>query len=182
SQENTEMPRPEQGGERISVEYLFSLSNRHCVWAFRFTASEIIELADILDLPELIRTRSRYTYTSVEALGLLLLRFRHGTDEFELSTRYNRSQSAISEILTWMVRFLDERWKHLLDCDQEGILHPDKLVTYANAITGLGSPLKNCIAFLDCTIRRVCRPGWGQNVAYNGYKKFHALKYQALML
>ncbi|KAJ3724797.1 hypothetical protein FB446DRAFT_622064, partial [Lentinula raphanica] len=181
-QENLEVPRPEQGGQRISAEYLFLLSNRHCIWAFRFTASEIIELVDILDVPELIRTRSRYMFTSVEALGLLLVRFRSGADEFELASRYNRSQSAISEILTWIVQFLDERWSHLLDCDQEGILHPDKLLIYANAIAGLGCPLKNCFAFLDCTIRRVCRPGWGQNVAYNGYKKIHALKYQALML
>src|SRR6202167_4670422 len=34
----------------------------------------------------------------------------------------------------------------------------------------------------DCTIQRIAHPTWFQHQAYNGHKKFHALKFQALML
>lgn len=40
-------PRPEQGGERITTEFLLSLSNRECVWRFRYEmALSDLELLD----------------------------------------------------------------------------------------------------------------------------------------
>ncbi|KAJ3777094.1 hypothetical protein FB446DRAFT_611863, partial [Lentinula raphanica] len=171
-------------GTRLTEEHLLSLTSRECIWCFRFSAPEIIELAEALDIPDPFKTQNRYSFSAVEALALLLARFRTGTDQFELTSRYNWSQSSLSELLNELIEYLDERWAHLLDCDSEegGILHPDKLVSYADAITASGAPLENCFAFLDCTIRRICRPSIDQQICYNGYKKIHALKYQALCL
>jgi nuclease HARBI1 len=81
-----------------------------------------------------------------------------------------------------LVIFLDEKWEHLLSCNSEHLLHPSNLERYATAIHNKGSPLENVFGFIDCTIRRICCPTWWQRQAYNGHKKFHALKFQAVML
>jgi hypothetical protein len=101
---------------------------------------------------------------------------------YTLSMLYDRSQSAISECVNELVEYLDERWEHLLGCDEDHLLHPDNLAVYAAAIHNRGAPLASIFAFIDCTIRRICHPTWFQRQAYNGHKKFHSLKYQALML
>lgn len=69
-----------------------------------------------------------------------------------------------------------------MDFDQNHLLSPDNLATYTAAIHNVGAPLDGIWAFIDCTIRCIARPTWFQRVAYNGHKKFHALKFQALML
>ncbi|KAJ3817879.1 hypothetical protein F5880DRAFT_1454614, partial [Lentinula raphanica] len=168
----------------LTEEHLLSLTSRECIWRFHFSAPKIIELAEALDIPDSFKTQNHYSFTAVEALALLLAQFRTGSDQFELTSRYNQSQSSLSELLNELNEYLNERWAHLLDCDSEvgGILHPDKLLSYADAITASGAPLENCFAFLDCTIQRICHPSIDQQICYNGYKKIHALKYQALCL
>ena len=45
-----------------------------------------------------------------------------------------------------------------------------------------GSPLPQCFGFIDGTVRPICRPIHFQEVVYNGHKRVHALKYQAVSL
>lgn len=135
-----------------------------------------------LELPEFIRTNNGYIFDSVEALGLTLARFRSAGDEFHLVQQFDRSQSAISEIVNWVVQFVDDRWSHLLDFDKDSLLSPENLEKYAAAIHRAGAPLDGVWGFVDCTIRAICRPSRWQRAAYSGHKKYHALKYQALML
>jgi nuclease HARBI1 len=90
---------------------------------------------------------------------------------------YNRSQSAISEIVNWVVTWVDESWSHLLGFDHEHLLSPQNLAKYAAAIHRAGAPLDSIWGFIDCTIRRIARPSKHQRAAYNGHKKFHALKF-----
>ncbi|KIK53801.1 hypothetical protein GYMLUDRAFT_178437, partial [Collybiopsis luxurians FD-317 M1] len=113
---------------------------------------------------------------------LLLSRFRSGHDLYDLVANYDRNITAISEIINELVIWLDIQWKHLLDCDSDGILHPNQLLSYANAISVHGSPLENCIGFINCTIRKTCRSSQAQEAAYSSYKKIHALKYQVVCL
>lgn len=139
-------------------------------------------MVDALDLPALIKTPTGYSFDPVEALGLTLARFRTAGDQYELSMIYNRSQSAISEIVNWVVTWVDESWSHLLGFDHEHLLSPQNLAKYAAAIHRAGAPLDSIWGFIDCTIRRIARPSKHQRAAYNGHKKFHALKFQAVML
>jgi hypothetical protein len=53
---------------------------------------------------------------------------------------------------------------------------------YANTIHRAGAPLQGVWGFIDCTIRRIARPSQWQRVAYSGHKKYHALKFQAIIL
>jgi hypothetical protein len=81
-----------------------------------------------------------------------------------------------------LVSFLNDRWSHLLNYDTQGVFSPHKLQSYATAIRDAGAPIDSVIGFIDCTIRRICRPSDFQRQCYNGHKHFHALKYQAVVL
>ncbi|KIY60963.1 hypothetical protein CYLTODRAFT_363518 [Cylindrobasidium torrendii FP15055 ss-10] len=146
------------------------------------TAGEIIETARALEIPETFSTSSRYSFTSIEAFALTLARFAHGEDQYSLANRYRRPQSAISEAINFVVTLVNMKWHHLLDFDDKFLLSPSNLTRYADAVHRAGAPARGVWGFIDCTIRRICRPKNFQEEAYNGYKKYHALKYQGVML
>ncbi|THU99811.1 hypothetical protein K435DRAFT_818468 [Dendrothele bispora CBS 962.96] len=146
------------------------------------SAPDILNIIEALDIPEFITTPSKYRFDAVEAFCLTLARFRSAGDLSDLCRIYHRSQSAISEIVNFVTLYIDNKWKHLLDFDHTHLLHPENLAQYAAAIHQAGAPINSVWSFLDCTIRRMCRPSHYQRQAYNGHKKYHALKFQALML
>lgn len=148
----------------------------------RFTFEEILLLVDILRIPDPVITQGGSSFTAVEALSLLLLRMRSNRNLYDLVQTYDRSLAAISEVVNELLGFLEARWSHLLGLDIDGILHPDCLQSYADAIYDAGAPLDTVWGFIDCTLRRVCRPTHYQGTVYSGYKKYHALKYQAIVL
>jgi hypothetical protein len=90
----------------------------------RMTAGELIRLSIALDIPSTIKTTSGHVFS---ALTLLRARFRSSGDIYELVTKYDRPQSAISEIINYLYCFLDDRRSHLLDFDHEGVLSPRTL-------------------------------------------------------
>ncbi|KAF9003798.1 hypothetical protein BDZ89DRAFT_1145922 [Hymenopellis radicata] len=172
------IPRPTQDGQRITDEWLQSRTDEDLRYRFGMVYQEIHEMVDSLGIPD-FRTRNNYVCDSLEAFCLLCARFRSSGNLYDLTIQYNRSISALSEIINDIVEFLDDDWEHLLAYDNEHLLHPSRLLEYADAIRLRGAPTTNVFAFIDCTIRRIARPTWYQRVAYNGHKKFHALKFQA---
>jgi hypothetical protein len=146
------------------------------------TASELFEMVDSLGIPEAFATESRHWFTGIEGLCLLCAHFRSAGDMYSLAMLYDGAQSAISECINELVEFLDNRWEHLLQCEDQDLLYPLQLSEYAQAIHECGAPLNSIFAFINCTIQSMCHPSWHQQVAYSGHKKFHALKFQALML
>ncbi|KAI0039757.1 hypothetical protein FA95DRAFT_1585203 [Auriscalpium vulgare] len=78
--------------------------------------------------------------------------------------------------------FLNDRWQHLLDFNQDFLLHPTNLAIYSVAIRRCGSPSSSIFGFIDCTICCICRPTEHQRQAYNGHKKVHSLEFQAVVL
>ncbi|KIJ31352.1 hypothetical protein M422DRAFT_149489 [Sphaerobolus stellatus SS14] len=174
--------RPEIGGTKISWQYLGKLTEEECEWAFRFTQHEIRDLLDALKIPNPFITRSGSRFTDVEALCLLLARLRMAEDQFSLSTKYDRCQAGISEITNELSVWIEKKWGHLLDWDEHGLMHPDRLREYADAFNEYGVPCRSLVALIDCTIRPTCRPVRFQELAYTGYKKCHGLKFQALVI
>ena len=148
----------------------------------RFTSEEILHLVRILHVPDPFITQNGSSFTAVEALSLLLLRMRSNRNLYDLVQNFDRSLAAISEVVNELLSFLEARWSHLLGLDTDGILHPNRLQSYADAIYDAGAPLDTVWGFIDCTLRRVCRPTHHQGAVYSGYKKYHALKYQAVVL
>ncbi|KAF8897966.1 hypothetical protein CPB85DRAFT_1191120, partial [Mucidula mucida] len=174
--------RPEQGGERITDEWLQSRTDEDLRYRFGMGYKDILSMVDALDIPKDFKTSHGYVFTGLEAFCILCARFRSAGNMYDLTVQYDRSQSSISQCVNELVEFLDSEWEHLLNYDHTHLLAPSRLLKYADAIRQRGSPARNVFAFIDCTIRRIARPTFYQRVAYNGHKKFHALKFQALML
>lgn len=59
-------------------------------------------------------------------------------------------------------------------------LTPDVLRRFAEAVHASGAALDNCIGFIDGTVRAVARPSRHQRMVYNGHKRKHAVKFQAV--
>jgi hypothetical protein len=139
------------------------------------SADDLFELAEALKIPETFKTMNRYIFSRIEALCLLCAQFRSAGEMYTLSMLYDRSQSSISECINELVEYLDNRWEHLLGCNNDHLLHPDNLKQYAHAICAHGAPISSIFGFIDCTIWRICYPTWFQQLAYNSHKKFHSL-------
>ena len=45
-----------------------------------------------------------------------------------------------------------------------------------------GAPLNNCFGFIDGIVRPIARPGTNQRILYNGHKRVHSLKFQAVAI
>ena len=67
-----------------------------------------------------------------------------------------------------------------LNSFQQQWLAPAELEKFAHTIHNAGAPLTNCWGFVDGTVRQICRPGEMQRTVYNGHKRVHAIKCQAI--
>ena len=61
-------------------------------------------------------------------------------------------------------------------------LSPADLQIYSDAVAAKGAALQNCFGFIDGSVRPICRPGEQQRILYNGHKRLHGLKFQAVAL
>ncbi|KAF9440843.1 hypothetical protein P691DRAFT_646338, partial [Macrolepiota fuliginosa MF-IS2] len=128
-------------------------------------------------------TYSGYCFTGIEALGLLLAQYRSPGNLKDLAIMYNQSESAISQVVGDLSQWINWCWSFLLDFDADtGILTSENINLYADVISRAGAPLDSVWGFLNCTIHAMCQPIRQQQEVYNGYKKVHSLKYQALIL
>ncbi|KZV71349.1 hypothetical protein PENSPDRAFT_577890 [Peniophora sp. CONT] len=150
--------------------------------ARRFTFPELQRIVAALRIPDPWYTRYRHRFTAIEAFCLLVYRFRSGHDLLDLTTRFNRSASAISECINSLVMWLERDWRHLLEFDPDGVMHPDNLRSYARAFRRAGCPLKRVWGMIDCTIRAICRPSLFQRLFYSGHKRYHALKFESIVI
>jgi hypothetical protein len=192
-------PHPSHGGEHLDEQYLLNLDEMDCIWRFRyahiltafmlttndhhrFTAQELIQLADVLKLPDPLITRCGYRASALESLALLCARLRSAEDQWSISLKYNRPQSAISEITNMTAKNINDQWSHLLAWDHKGIVCPAALNSYSKALQHHGAPSHSIAGFIDCTIRQTCRPSENQELAYTGYKKFHGMKFQGVAI
>ena len=62
------------------------------------------------------------------------------------------------------------------------VLSPADLQIYSDAVAVKETVLQNCFSFIDSTICPICRPGEQQRILYNGHKRLHSLKFQAVFL
>src|SRR6266481_5040784 len=115
-----------------------------------------------------------------ELMALRCPQMRSPEDQWALATKYRRLQSAISQLTHEVVAYINKTWGHLLQFDKDGILSPKALTQYAAALHVYGVPTRTVVGFLDCTIRKTCRPIFFETLVYTGYKKFHGMKFQAI--
>ena len=98
-----------------------------------------------------------------------------------LVNKYGQSQLAVSAIINETASFINKQWSQLLERD-DGLLHPRHLRTYANALHDFEAPCNTIFRLIDCTIQFTCQPCKFQELAYTNYKKYHSMKYQAVVI
>lgn len=150
-----------------------------CRLRFRFQREEIYMIVVALRLPDIFILDNGSKVHCVEAICISLRRLAYPCRLFDLIDIFGRSQSMLSRIFNATLRFIFVRWRHLLIWDPVR-LTPETLEEYHAAIRAQGAPCQTSFAFIDGTVRAVCRPTEQQEDVYNGHKRVHAMKYQSV--
>lgn len=173
----SELPKPtEIFYFRLDID---SFTEQSCIKLFRFSQTEIRMLVDGLSIPNKIKVQEGYVCNAIEGLCIVLRRLCYPGRWRDLETIFGRSQSSLCTIFLHLADFLTERHQNILNLDTNRIAN--NLALYSNAVHEAGAPLENCWGFIDGTVRPVARPTKGQKIFYNGHKRIHAIKYQAIM-
>ena len=96
--------------------------------------------------------------------------------------RFAKPVPVISMVTNNLIDYIYDVHGQRLTLWNPEILDPDHLEMYVAAITARGSPLHNCLGFIDGTVRPIARPGENQGTLYNGHKRVHAIKFQSFVL
>jgi DDE superfamily endonuclease len=144
----------------------------------RFTKAEIRQILPYLAL-DTIAWRNRYNPSLETTFCLLLWRLSFPSRYKEQINIFGRSRAWCSSVFNDVVCHLCHRFGRFLYFDDERLTR-DQLRTYSEAIRRInGAP--RVWAFVDGTIRAICRPGTvHQRPYYTGYKKLHGIKFQAI--
>lgn len=156
----------------------YNLTDHEIRLWFRFEKNDFPRLIHALGLPAVIITpRRKYRYDAQTALCVLLWRLSYMNKWDHAVPVFGRCISSMSEITQYLLIHIAQRFQHLLRLPAY-YTRPANLRYFADVIYGKGGALSNCIGFIDGTIRRICRPLYMQQACYNGFKKYHALKWQ----
>jgi len=147
---------------------------------FRFYPDEIREIAERLHMPVRFKTGNGIYVHRDEALSLLLYRLALPHRYYDAELVFHRHVSTLCSLFALVSQFVYELWKHLLVFDHVR-LSPARLMELAGAVAAKDAPLQNCWGFIDGTCIKVCRPNQFQERLYSGYKKYHCIKYQAIV-
>ena len=146
------------------------------------TKAYILQLVYALQLPDAFSCQKRSTFSSTEGLFVLLKRIRFPCRYVNMIPRFEHPVSVLSLITSHMVDYIYETHGHLIMQWKRNLLNPVVLQTYANYISGKGSPLTNCFGFIERTVQPIVQPGHAQRTVYNGQKPVNSLKFQAIAL
>jgi hypothetical protein len=127
---------------------------------------------------ESIEYRYGYKARPETALCVVLYRLSAPTRYKDCMHLFKKSRSWLSVIFNDVVCHLIERYREKLEWDRDR-LSRQTLERYATAIERIGH-CTNVWGFIDGTMRAINRPLENQNLYYSGYKKCHAVKYQAV--
>lgn len=80
----------------------------------------------------------------------------------DLMKFFPRGRTALSAIFNFIVDYVMTEKGHVLKSFDQQYLARDKIEAMCEAINRKGSPYKHCFAFIDGTVRGICRPSCDQ--------------------
>ena len=170
---------PYQNYESFELD---NIDEAECEVQFRFKKHEVPVLARAMGVPGRFTCPQGTICDGMEALCILLRRFCYPCRYSDLVSMFGRPIPELSMITNQVVDFMYDQHAHRLTQWNDQLLSPQCLRRYAEAVARKGGALANCFGFIDGTVRAICRPGQMQRLVYNGHKRVHALKFQALAL
>ena len=117
-----------------------------------------------------------------EGLCILLRRLAYPCRYRDMVSRFANPVPVLCMTSNVVLNLIFNLHHHRITSWNRSILNPLAIHQYANALSDKGAALNNCFRFVDETVRPICKPGEYQRLVYNGYKRVHALKFQAVAL
>ena len=139
-------------------------------------------LYESVGIPPLFKCDQGTLCDGMEGLRIPLKRFSYLCRYSDMIPIFGRPVPEIfiinNKVVDWIYENHGNRimeWNHT-------ILNPPAMQAYAAAVHNKGEALNNCIGFVHGTVRPICRPEKNQRAVYNGHKKFHAIKFQSVVI
>ncbi|RPB29568.1 hypothetical protein L211DRAFT_776110 [Terfezia boudieri ATCC MYA-4762] len=152
-------------------------SEVECLEFFRFTKTEMQQILPYLCLDQ-ITYRNRRKASPEEALCVLLSRLSSNKRFKDDITLFGKSRTWQSVIFNDVITHLVTRYAEKLEWDSERLTY-QRLQSYAEYVGVRGRGV-SIWGFVDGTLKIACRPSRQQRRWYSGYKKRHAIKFQAI--
>ena len=112
--------------------------------------------------------------SGLEGLCILLRIMAYPCRFSDLVPRFGMPVPELSIICNQVTDFIFETHGQKINQWNDFLLNPATLAK--------GPALDNSFAFIDGTVRPICRPDQHQRQVYNGHKRVHALKFQSVTL
>ena len=128
-----------------------------CLNLFRFSKAQIERLILVWRIPEITRLEQGCVFSASFGVSVLLRRFTYPARLIDLEPLFRRSADQLSRIFKKMVYTVRAVSAVVIRFDLNR-LSIAMLNRYANAVHLKGAPLRNCIGFVDGTVRPICRP------------------------
>ena len=157
---------------------LEEITNTKCKDYFRFDKSSLPILKEALGLPDEIICYNKTKVSGLEGLCILLRRFAYPNRLGDLCSLFGRPVEELSMIINKVVNIIFDGHSHRLHDLNQNWINPEE---FAASISAKGCPMHRIWAFIDGTVRPICRPTRYQQSVFNGHKRTHALKYQSVM-
>ena len=153
-----------------------------CLSMFRFTKDDLRRVVKTIGWVGTHTQRNRYACDSLMVTCVLLRRLTTPARWRDMEFTFGRHAAQLSEIF-WegLESFLETR-QHLIMSAIDPAFIASRASLYAEKIKDKCHALDNFMGFIDGTVIAIARPSRNevQNVAYNGHKRKHALKFQAV--
>ena len=163
----------------------FSLENKNsaeCKADCHVDKRDIALLVEALRVPPIFKCTNGTICDGTEGLCIVLKRFAYPCRYSDMIAIFGRSVPGLSVISNQVRDWIYNTHGHKVTLWNHGILNPPLIATYADAVHSKGAALDNCFGFIDGTVRPISRPMSNHRVVYNGHKRVHALKFQAITL
>lgn len=147
---------------------------------FRFEKKDVLRLHFALGLEDVDITGARYAPRGLEALLILLRRLSYPGRLCDMARMFNKSESNLSIIFNSTVEHLVEKfYARIMNCHPAFI---SRMNDFAKAVDRYSmGKFDRCVAFVDGTIIKMCKPTTDEDVFYTMYKKSHGIKFQAVV-
>ena len=178
-----------------TLESCFERFNKaECEVHFRFEQHELAQLYDSLGFPPSVRLGATGNWKGMlfhksEVLLVMLKRLAYPNRLFDLQETFGLSAPQLSVVFEYATRFITLRFEPML---RSPCIWADYIPDWAEAVWQKTGRFDSVYAFIDGTVRQICRPGPRhipgthrrvdiQRLFYSGHKRKHGLKFQTMV-
>ena len=133
-----------------------------------------------MSFPDFFKCYNGLKVDAVEGMCIFLKRFAYPCRYLDMVPMFARPVPQLCMISNGVMDFVYDNWNHLLSSLNQPWLSTNILEYFAQAIYQKSGAIEDCFGFVDGTVRPISRPGQNQRVLYNGHKRVHAIKFQAV--